>query len=174
MKKIIQIFIAATVLTSCVSVKTKMNNSLEAVHTGMTITDFKNKVRGTTLVEMKDNYACYKLEKQSAKFGEPGGYVYETRFFYFKDDKLYRIDEGTRATDLKIEIAKDITNHTDSKEKENTSQYIDVVYLKNGSIIKGMIIEQIPNISLKIQTVGGSIFVYKMEDVEKMTKELSK
>ena len=47
----------------------------------------------------------------------------------------------------------------------------DVVHLKNGGITKGIIIEQIPNESIKIQTADGSIFVYKMEEVEKMTKE---
>ena len=49
--------------------------------------------------------------------------------------------------------------------------YEDVVYLKNGSVIHGMIIEQVPNVSIKIQTVDRNIFVYKMEEVEKMTKE---
>lgn len=47
----------------------------------------------------------------------------------------------------------------------------DVVYLKNGSVIRGVVIEQIPNVSLKIQTRYGSIFVYKMEEVEKITRE---
>lgn len=47
----------------------------------------------------------------------------------------------------------------------------DVVHLKNGGITKGIIIEQIPNESIKVQTADGSIFVYKMEEVEKMTKE---
>ena len=47
----------------------------------------------------------------------------------------------------------------------------EVVYLKNGSIVRGVIIEQIPNASLKIQTADGSIFAYKMEEVEKITKE---
>ncbi len=47
----------------------------------------------------------------------------------------------------------------------------DVVYLKNGSIIHGTIIEQIPNESIKIKTKDGNVFVYKMEDIEKMTKE---
>lgn len=32
--------------------------------------------------------------------------------------------------------------------------YTEVVYLKNGSIIKGVIIEQVPNVSLKIKTVA--------------------
>ena len=52
--------------------------------------------------------------------------------------------------------------------------YQDVVYLKNGSIIKGTIIEQVPNESIKIQTADGSIFVYKMSEILKMTKEMTK
>lgn len=50
----------------------------------------------------------------------------------------------------------------------------EVVYLKNGSIIKGIIIEQVPNQSLKIQTADGSIFVYNISEVEKITKEAVK
>jgi hypothetical protein len=47
----------------------------------------------------------------------------------------------------------------------------EVVYLKNGSIIRGIIIEQVPNQTIKIQTAEGSVFVFDMEDVEKLTKE---
>ena len=39
----------------------------------------------------------------------------------------------------------------------------DVVYLKNGSIIRGLVIEQVPGKSLKIKTRDGSVFVYTME-----------
>jgi len=49
--------------------------------------------------------------------------------------------------------------------------YEDVVFLKNGSIIRGTIVEQIPNQSLKIKTKDGSVFVYNISEVEKMTKE---
>ncbi len=49
--------------------------------------------------------------------------------------------------------------------------YKEVVHLKNGSVIKGVIIEQVPNESLKIQTADGSLFVYKMSEVAKITKE---
>lgn len=111
MKKIIPLLITTIFFVGCVSVNTKMNSELNEVYSGMSLSDFKSKVRNTTLVEMEDNFSCYKLEKQSAKFGQPGGYVYETRFFYFKDNKLYRIDKGTRATDLKIEIQKDLKIH---------------------------------------------------------------
>jgi len=47
----------------------------------------------------------------------------------------------------------------------------EVVYLKNGSIIRGLVIEQIPNVSIKIQTRDGNIFVYEMEEVLKIVKE---
>jgi len=47
----------------------------------------------------------------------------------------------------------------------------DVIYLINGSIIKGMIIELIPNQTVKIKTADGSLFVFKMEEVEKILKE---
>ncbi|MDE0044209.1 MAG: hypothetical protein OXT74_19385 [Candidatus Poribacteria bacterium] len=48
----------------------------------------------------------------------------------------------------------------------------DVVYLKNGSVVRGIIVEQIPNETLKIRTQGGSEFVFTMDDVLKITKEL--
>lgn len=51
------------------------------------------------------------------------------------------------------------------------SNYQDVVYLKNGSIIRGTIIEQVPNKSIKIETVIKSVFVYQMDEIEKLTKE---
>ncbi len=51
------------------------------------------------------------------------------------------------------------------------SNYQDVVYLKNGSIIRGIIIEQVPNKSIKIETADRSVFVYQMDEIEKITKE---
>ncbi len=52
------------------------------------------------------------------------------------------------------------------------SSYIDVVYLKNGSIIKGVILEQVPGKNLKLETTDKSIFVFDMAEVEKITREL--
>ena len=34
----------------------------------------------------------------------------------------------------------------------NYANYQDVVYLKNGNVIRGIILEQVPNESLKIET----------------------
>lgn len=46
----------------------------------------------------------------------------------------------------------------------------DVLYLKNGSIIYGKLIE-ITNDQYKMQTSDGSIFIYKSDDVDKFAKE---
>ncbi|MDD4417506.1 MAG: hypothetical protein PHH81_01545 [Bacteroides graminisolvens] len=48
----------------------------------------------------------------------------------------------------------------------------ETIFLKNGSIIKGTIIEWIPNISLKIQSKEGNVFVYKINEIDKITKEI--
>lgn len=56
-------------------------------------------------------------------------------------------------------------------KEEKKVEYIEVLYLKNGSIIRGMILEQIPNVQVKIQTSDGSVFVYTMDQVLKITKE---
>ena len=47
----------------------------------------------------------------------------------------------------------------------------DVVYLKNGSIIRGNIIEMVPGEMVKIMTADGCVFIYDFVDVEKFTKE---
>lgn len=47
----------------------------------------------------------------------------------------------------------------------------DVVYLKNGSIIKGSVVEVIPNGSVKIQTQDGSLFVFDMSEVDRIVNE---
>lgn len=54
------------------------------------------------------------------------------------------------------------------------NNYTEVVYLKSGTKVSGVILEQIPNEKLKIQTDDGSIFVFKYSEIEKITKELSK
>ena len=46
----------------------------------------------------------------------------------------------------------------------------ETVYLKNGSVINGTVIEQIPGESLKIKTRDGNIFVFEMNDVAKISK----
>lgn len=48
---------------------------------------------------------------------------------------------------------------------------IESVHLKNGSIIKGVVTEQIPNQQVTIRTADGSTFVYSMDEISKITKE---
>ena len=49
---------------------------------------------------------------------------------------------------------------------------VEVVYLKNGSMIKGTVLEQnYSSNTIKVQTYDGSVFVYQMSDVEKVAKE---
>ena len=51
------------------------------------------------------------------------------------------------------------------------AQAKDVIYLKTGSIIKGTILEMVPDKTIKIQTADGNIFVYNMFEVERISKE---
>ncbi|MEE1259449.1 MAG: hypothetical protein U0K66_04615 [Paludibacteraceae bacterium] len=48
---------------------------------------------------------------------------------------------------------------------------IETVYLKNGSIIKGVIVEYQPEKSVKILTADNSVFVCNVGDIEKVTRE---
>jgi hypothetical protein len=50
-------------------------------------------------------------------------------------------------------------------------EYEDVLYLKNGTIIHGLIIETVPGELIKIQS-GRNVFVYQMSEIEKITKEI--
>ena len=50
-------------------------------------------------------------------------------------------------------------------------QMEDVVHLKDGGLIRGTIIEQVPGESLKIKTRDGNVFVYTMDEIAKMSKE---
>lgn len=49
----------------------------------------------------------------------------------------------------------------------------ECVYLKNGSIIKGTILEQVPDGNIKIRTSDGSVFVYEFDQVEKITRDIA-
>ena len=62
------------------------------------------------------------------------------------------------------------TNEIEKITTEENSSSIDTIFLKNGSVLKGIIIEQQPNIQIKIKTKDGSLFVYKIDEIEKITK----
>ena len=47
----------------------------------------------------------------------------------------------------------------------------DVVHLKNGGVVRGTIIEQVEGESLRIETTGGNVFAYTMEEIAEITRE---
>lgn len=47
----------------------------------------------------------------------------------------------------------------------------DIIYLKNGSVIRGTITAQEPNKTLTITTSDGQTFTFSMDKIEKMSKE---
>lgn len=47
----------------------------------------------------------------------------------------------------------------------------DVVYLKNGSVIRGMIVSQVPNRELTIETADGNRFVFAFDEISRIAKE---
>jgi hypothetical protein len=49
--------------------------------------------------------------------------------------------------------------------------YRDVVYLKNGSVIRGKIVEEVPNKTYTIKTADSSLFVVQIEDIVKIVHE---
>ena len=46
----------------------------------------------------------------------------------------------------------------------------DVVYLKNGSVIYGQVVDVRPEKQVKIKTADGNLLVYEMNDVERIEK----
>ncbi|MCW3126363.1 MAG: hypothetical protein JWO03_2021 [Bacteroidetes bacterium] len=51
------------------------------------------------------------------------------------------------------------------------SDSVDVIYLKNGSVYRGTIIEQKPGISYKIEIMGGSIISLTATEIDEITRE---
>ena len=49
--------------------------------------------------------------------------------------------------------------------------YQEVVYLKDGSIIRGLITEQRPNEYLRIRTSNGNVYTLQMTEIDRITKE---
>jgi len=48
---------------------------------------------------------------------------------------------------------------------------VDVIYLKNGNIVRGYIIDNIPKVEIKFKTLDGSLIIYSYDDFIKFGKE---
>lgn len=58
-----------------------------------------------------------------------------------------------------------------STSSDLPSKLKDVIYLKNGSIIRGSIIEQVPNQHVKIENSNLDVLVFQLEHVDRISKE---
>ena len=51
-------------------------------------------------------------------------------------------------------------------------QQRDVIYLKDSRVIRGTVVELIPDSTVRILTADSSVFVFRMSEVERMAKEI--
>jgi len=50
-------------------------------------------------------------------------------------------------------------------------EFQDVIYAKDGSVIRGTIVKQVPDNYIRIETPDGKNFIFQMYEIEKVTKE---
>ena len=126
-------------------------------------TIIKSKIIETTPTEIKyKNY--YDLEGTTYTLNRK-------EVISFKYEEKTTTDKtNTEPTNKIIEKEETKPSQTNSNTSIDVSNFQDVVYLKNGSIIRGTIIDQQFNKSIKIQTADKNIFSYQMEEVDKITK----
>jgi hypothetical protein len=51
--------------------------------------------------------------------------------------------------------------------------FTEVIYLKNGSVVRGIIVEIVPNTSYTIKTADNSVFVFEEKEIVKIAREFS-
>ena len=61
-----------------------------------------------------------------------------------------------------------IAKITQAHANDNTE---DVVYLKNGSVVRGQIIEHVAGKFVRVRTLGGSVFVFDESEIDVIKKE---
>ena len=59
----------------------------------------------------------------------------------------------------------------DVSDAAKLADYEEVVYLKNGEVRRGIIIESVPNEHVKIMTNDGNVYRYDFDAIKKITKE---
>ena len=55
-----------------------------------------------------------------------------------------------------------------------TASIADTIHLKNGTVIEGTIIREIPDVSVAIETAQGKVFTYNVQDVFKVDRRPSR
>jgi len=79
------------------------------------------------------------------------------------------LDAGLNAAYIQSSQTSDASTDTSQVQSVQNYQPRDTVYLKDGSIIHGFIVEEEPGASLRIKTKAGNIYTYQMADVAKIT-----
>ena len=51
-------------------------------------------------------------------------------------------------------------------------QFEDIVTLRNGSVIRGIIIDRVPNESIRLQTSDGNIFAFSYDEIQTLGREI--
>ena len=82
--------LATILLTSCYA------NRAPSITSGMTIKDFRKEAKYEELVTMDGEWMIYKVIY--------GFNAQNTRFYYFKNNKLVKMDSGQRKTDYRVRI----------------------------------------------------------------------
>lgn len=109
--KTYSIFLVFIILTSCGANPTaKLSQVLEKVYIGMPLSEFKEKVDGEELVEMRADVTVYKIVIETYNdllvATRGNGWRSDHQFFYFIDNKLVQVDKGERAVDYRVKIDK--------------------------------------------------------------------
>lgn len=50
-------------------------------------------------------------------------------------------------------------------------EWQDAVHLKNGSVLRGVIVERVPGEGVKIRTAGGNVFAFRQDEIARETRE---
>ena len=72
-----------------------VERALKSSYIGMTQSEFNDKVKYAQLVKAESGKTVYRVSEH--------GNV-NARFFYFRDSKLFQIDEGKRRADIEIDV----------------------------------------------------------------------
>ncbi len=51
------------------------------------------------------------------------------------------------------------------------TEYEDVIHLKDGSVVRGLIVEEVPGETYKIELYGGSMIIFAADDVDRVVRE---
>ena len=67
---------------------------------------------------------------------------------------------------LSLFLSTMLTASTFSQEERQ-----DIIYLENGSVVKGIIVELVTDVSVKIKLQDGIVYIYPMDEVRKIVSE---